>query len=83
MNSVLCDAQHGFRKNHSCVTQLIATITEIASLLDQGVQTDILFFDFSKAFDEVPHARLFIKLDYYGIRGPYLDWIRQILIEVN
>ena len=81
VNSILCDAQHGFRKNRSCETQLIITINEIASRLNLGEQVDILSLDYSKAFDRVPHERLFRKLSYYGIRGTYLEWIKEFLTD--
>ena len=42
---------------------------------------DVLSLDFSKAFDRVPHERLFCKLDYYGIRGTYLQWIKEFLTD--
>ena len=80
-NSILSDAQHGFRKNRSCETQLITTIHDIATRLNSGHQIDILFLDFSKAFDKVPHGRLLHKLDYYWIRGTYVEWIKQFLID--
>ena len=41
-------------------------------------QTDLLFIDFSKAFDTVPHRRL---LKFYGVRGPLLQWISSWLTE--
>ena len=44
-------------------------------------QVDVLSLDFSKAFDRVPHERLFCKLDYYGIRGTYLQWIKEFLTD--
>ena len=37
-NSILCDAQYGFRKKRSCETQLIITINDIASRLNLGEQ---------------------------------------------
>ena len=87
VNSILCDAQHGFRKKRSCETQLIVTINEIASRVNLGEQVDVLTLDFSKAFDKVPHERLFHKLQYYGIQGTYLNWIKElqdlILEKVN
>ena len=76
---LLCDAQHGFRKKRSCETQLIVTINEIASRVNLGEQVDVLTLDFSKAFDKVPHERLFHKLQYYGIQGTYLNWIKEFL----
>ena len=43
-------------------------------------QTDLLLLDFSKAFDKVAHKRLLLKLEYYGIRGLVLPWIKVWLI---
>ena len=43
------------------------------------IPVDILYLDFRKAFDTVPHCRLFIKLAAYGIRGKLLDWIKSFL----
>ena len=37
--------------------------------------------DFSKAFDVVPHQRLLIKLDHYGIRGNTKRWIQNFLTD--
>jgi len=37
--------------------------------LDHGVPVDIIYLDFKKAFDTVPHRRLLTKLKAYGIRG--------------
>ena len=80
-NSILCAPQHGFRKNRSCETQLVTTIHDIATHLNSGNQVDVLFLDFSKAFDKVPHKRLLHKLNYYGICSPYLEWIEQFLTD--
>ena len=37
---------------------------------------DVVFLDFSKAFDRVSHHHLFHKLHHYGIHGDILDWIK-------
>ena len=66
---ILCPQQHGFRKGHSCETQLICTIQDVAADLDKKKQTDMIIIDFTKAFDKVPHNRLLMKLNRYGIRG--------------
>lgn len=78
-NKIIIDEQHGFRERLSCETQLIQATHDWAEVLNRGGQTDILFLDFSKAFDKVPHSRLAIKLDYYGIRGNTLLWIEDFL----
>ena len=43
--------------------------------IDQGFPTDVIYFDFRKAFDTVPHARLLLKLEEYGINGNLLRWL--------
>jgi len=48
------------------------------SRLNAGEQIDVLFLDFSKAFEKVPHDQLIYKLHYYGIL--YLEWIKQFLV---
>ncbi len=67
--------QHGFRRGHSCETQLISTAEDTGRDLDKQHQIDILILDFAKAFDTVPHQRLLHKLNHYGVRGQALTWI--------
>ena len=80
---VLCDEQHGFRHRRCCESQLISTIDDFASCLNKGGQCDVLFLDFSKAFDRVPHSRLLYKLNHYGIRGPLLKWLESFLTNCS
>ena len=77
---ILVDAQHGFRPGRSCETQLINTVEHLARSVNDRNQTDLLILDFSKAFDKVAHKRLLLKLEYYGIRGLVLAWIKAWLI---
>ena len=63
-NNILSTHQHGFRKNLSCTTQLISSIRDWATSLNNRSQTDVLFLDFSRAFDKVSHRKLIIKLEY-------------------
>ena len=78
-HNILCDQQHGFRSGRSCETQLIITINDLAKSLDEGTQTDVIFLDFSKAFDKVCHKYLLHKLYHYGIHGNLLAWPKNFL----
>ena len=63
--------QHGFRFGHSYQTQLLESVHQWAKSLDQRQSSNVIFLDFVKAFDSVPHKRLLLKLDHIGIRGKY------------
>ena len=67
--NVLDNAQHGFRKNRSTISQLIITVNDFASTLRDQIQTDAILLDFSKAFDKVDHEGLLSKLNHIGING--------------
>ena len=71
--------QHGFMKNKSCATNLLEFLERITSEHDRGNATDIIYLDFSKAFDKVPKKRLIIALKAHGINGPLLQWIENWL----
>ena len=80
-HNILTDSQHGFRPKRSCETQLITTHHDISRLLNRPdtKQVDAILLDFAKAFDKVPHRRLILKLQHYGINGPTLHWITAFL----
>ena len=42
---------------------------------DAGNPIDVVYLDFSKAFDLVPKRRLLYKLQHLGLRGNLLKWI--------
>ena len=79
LHEIITDKQHGFRRRHSCESQLIITCQDLFQLRDSNVQVDMAILDFSKAFDTIPHDRLLFKLDHYGIKGPILSWISALL----
>ena len=51
----LMAAQYGFRARHSCLTQLLETVHTWTLGLVKGSSTHVVFIEFSKAFDKVPH----------------------------
>ena len=78
-NDLLYSSQHGFRKNKSCLTNLLEFLQEVSDGMDKGVSIDVIYLDFSKAFDKVPHKRLLLKLKAMGIGGRVLKWIESWL----
>ena len=78
--NLFCDEQHGFVPGRSCMTQLLVTIDNWTQLLDEGLPVDVIYLDFKKAFDTVPHERLLLKAESYGIQGNILQWLRSFLI---
>ena len=77
-NIIHCD-QHGFQDKCSCVTQIIECLSDWIHWYDSHSGTDVIYLDFSKAFDSVPHERLLLKLQNYGIKGKVLLWIKAFL----
>ncbi|CAI2736936.1 unnamed protein product, partial [Dicrocoelium dendriticum] len=77
--NVISYAQHGFRKAHSCTSNLLVAKETWARTLDSGKNLDVVFVDFSKAFDKVPHEGLLFKLQGIGISGSLLSWISDFL----
>ena len=73
--------QHGFVKSKSWLTNLLETMDSILEILDQGSPVDIMYFDFKKAFDHVPHNRLLLKLKCLGIEGKLLNTIKDFLMN--
>ena len=61
ISEALFPMQHGFIKGLSCTTQLLQVFHEIGNNLDKGLETDIIYLDFSKAFDSVCHQKLLLK----------------------
>ena len=79
-NKLITPYQHGFTKGKkSCLTNLLTALNDWTSSLDNGFGTDVIYLDFQKAFDTVPHYRLIKKLDAYGIKSTLLLWIKDFL----
>ena len=46
---------------------------------DNNKAVDLVYMDFQKAFDKVPHERLMVKVNSHGIQGDAAIWIRNWL----
>jgi ribonucleases P/MRP protein subunit RPP40 len=80
-NRVISKSQHGFQKNRSCTTNLLEFFEKVTEAADSGQSVDVVYLDFAKAFDKVPHARLLSKVEAAGIGGHVLLWIKDWLSD--
>ena len=81
LNKILSPHQYGFCSGRSCTTQLLTTIHSWMEWLDQNIPVDAIYLDFQKAFDTVPHSRLLMKLEKYGVKNNILNWIGDFLSD--
>ena len=76
---LFANEQHGFIKGRSVTTQLLKFLDICTQIYAAGGVVDVIYLDFAKAFDTVPHRRLLAKLEAYGIHGKVLNWIKEFL----
>ena len=75
----LNECQFGFLQNRSCLTQLLSSFSQIYDSLENKNHCDVIYLDFKKAFDSVPHNELLFKLWHVGITGPLWLWFKNYL----
>ena len=78
-NKLLTDKQCEFCKARSCLTNLLESFEEWTAALDDHYAVDVIYLDFKKAFDSVPHQRLLGKIKSYGIEGNIFKWLSSFL----
>ncbi|RMC20752.1 hypothetical protein DUI87_01604 [Hirundo rustica rustica] len=71
----LRSSQHGFRRGRSCLTNRISFYDQVTRLVDAGRAVDVVYLDFSKAFDTVSHSMLLDKLAAHGLDRSTLCWV--------
>ncbi|RMC00455.1 hypothetical protein DUI87_23065 [Hirundo rustica rustica] len=72
-------SQHGFTKGRSCLTNLVSFYDQVTRLVEAGKAVDVVYLDFSKAFDTVSHSILLDKLAAHGLDRGTLRWVRNWL----
>lgn len=78
-NGYLLDQLHGFVQGKSCTPQLLLVVDKNSEILDDGGSVDMIYVDFAKAFDTVPHQKLLQQLKGYGIGGKVLGFVENFL----
>ena len=80
-NNLINPSQHGFLKARSCLTNILCFLEDVTKWVDEGSPVDIIYLDFTKTFDKVPHQRLLLKLKAHGIGNGMINWIVKWLID--
>jgi len=78
-NNLFSNKEFGFINGRSTVLQLLHVLDIWVKNLEEGGQIDVIYIDFAKAFDKVPHQRLISKLRSYGISEQLILWISDFL----
>ncbi|GAB0187101.1 mitochondrial enolase superfamily member 1 [Grus japonensis] len=78
-NQVIRPSQHGFMKGRSCLTNLTSFYDKVTCLVDEGKAVDVVYLDFSKAFDTISHSILLEKWTARGLDGCTLHWVKNWL----
>ena len=71
--------QFGFLKNHSSQQQLLLFLSNF--MRPSSSPIDVVYLDFKKAFDSVPHNELLVKLWSFGITGNLWNWFKGYLLN--
>jgi hypothetical protein len=80
-NKFFSNKQFGFLKGRSTVTQLLNVLDKWTEMLESGGRVDVIYTDFEKAFDKVPHSRLLSKLYSYGVDKELILWVKSFLSQ--
>ncbi|KAK4831670.1 LOW QUALITY PROTEIN: hypothetical protein QYF61_018667 [Mycteria americana] len=78
-NQGIRPSQHGFMKGKSCLTNLISFYNKVTQLVDEGKAVDVVYLEFSIAFDTVSHSILLQKLAAHGLGTCTLHWVKNWL----
>ncbi len=77
--NLFSNSQFGFIEGRSTILQLLNVLDLWTEMLNKNESIDVVYMDFMKAFDKVPHQRLLHKLKSYGIGENIISWMASFL----
>ena len=86
-NNLYAECQHVFHSKRSCMSQLMQVLEDLTTLLDDRNPVDVIYLDFLKAFESVPHKSLlqkmkaYIPVYIYSTTGSIFSWTRNVLVQ--
>ena len=81
VNNLFSPCQYGFLAKRSTTLQLLKALDDWTEALENGYEVDVIYTDFQKAFDKVPHQRLLSKMKAYGISQEIIDWTAKFITQ--
>lgn len=79
LTASISSVQFGFLGGRSTIQQLVLFFSDVHESADASSQSDVIYLDFAKAFDSVPHNELLLKLHKMGVCGDLWHWFRGYL----
>ena len=79
MNHLDCEQQHGSTTGKSVNTNVLEALNIWSEALMHNIPVDVIYLDYAKAFDTVPHQRLLKQVESIGIKDKALAWITAFL----
>ena len=73
--------QHGSSTGRSTLTQLISQHASLIDQLKNGANVELMYLDFSNAFDKVSHSKLLRRMASFGFKDPLLNWVKAFLTD--
>ena len=83
VNGLTNPYQYGFVKGLSTEVQLLTVLDKWTEYLDRGLCFDVVYVDFSRAFELMGHDQILYRLYQLGISGQILSWLHTYLTNRN
>lgn len=79
LSNVISVSQHGFCSKRSTITNLTEFTNFAIKTVENKSQLDVIYTDFSKAFDRLSHKIIIRKLFELGVHSSMLSWLQSYL----